>query len=230
MNILVLSDIHGKKENLDCLKDEFKKADFVLFAGDFAEFQHPETAEGVLQKLSECHDNVFSVLGNCDEESFLEKIEQADISVEKSIAFFEGFSICGSGGGSKFTGTTPFEREDKDLAEDFSVLTSSLSQLKNDESGTPGLILIMHNPPFDTKCDVVGNGIHVGSKCLREVIEKTEPVLVVTGHIHESAAIDKIGETVVINPGSLAEGKYACVTAEKENGLWKITGSELKTL
>ena len=36
MNILVLSDIHGKKENLDCLKDEFKKADFVLFAGDFA--------------------------------------------------------------------------------------------------------------------------------------------------------------------------------------------------
>ena len=88
----------------------------------------------------------------------------------------------------------------------------------------------MDNQHIDTKCKVNKNGIHVGSKSKKKKKKKTEPVLVVTGHIHESAAIDKIGETVVINPGSLAEGKYACVTVEKENGLWKITGSELKTL
>ena len=51
MNILVLSDIHVKKENLDCLKDEFKKADFVLFAGVFAGFHCTESAVGDLKKI-----------------------------------------------------------------------------------------------------------------------------------------------------------------------------------
>jgi len=43
---------------------------------------------------------------------------------------------------------------------------------------------------------------HVGSKAVREVIEKYQPLLGLHGHIHESKGYDKIGRTLVINPGS----------------------------
>ena len=43
---------------------------------------------------------------------------------------------------------------------------------------------------------------HVGSKAVREVIEEYQPMIGLHGHIHESYAKDKIGNTPVVNPGS----------------------------
>lgn len=225
MRFLVVSDIHGNLENIEKLSEEFKNADAVLFAGDFAEFGKTETGLPVLEKLCKKHDQVFAVIGNCDEPDFIEELEKKDISVERTTAFFDGLVICGSGGGSKFTGTTPNERSEEELAADFNILFDS------QEDGTwKNLIAIMHNPPKDTKCDMIESGIHVGSPLLREFIEKAEPLAVITGHIHESSAIDTIKNTVVINPGSLADGKYAILEIAKENNEWKVTSSELKTL
>ena len=93
------------------------------------------------------------------------------------------------------------------------------------------LIAIMHNPPKDTKCDTISGGVHVGSPLLRKFIENYKPLAVVTGHIHESAGISEIGETTVINPGSLSEGKYGWVEAEKDSdGKWSVTKAELLTI
>ena len=49
MKFLILSDIHGNLENLDKLDSRFKDADAVLFGGDFARFDHLETAKPVLR-------------------------------------------------------------------------------------------------------------------------------------------------------------------------------------
>ena len=222
MRFLVISDIHGNLENIEKLSPEFEKADAVLFAGDFAEFGKAETGEPVLNLLCKKHDQIFSVLGNCDEPEFLSALEGKDISVQKMIAFFEGLSVCGSGGGSKFTGTTPFERTDEELVSDFSCVDSG--------EKWHNLIAIMHNPPKDTACDMISNGMHVGSPLLREFIEKTEPLAVITGHIHESAGIETLSNTIVINPGALAEGKYAILEVSKENGNWKVDSAVLKNL
>ena len=121
-----------------------------------------------------------------------DQLEEKDISVEKALVQHEGLIIAGSGGGSKFTGTTPFERSDEELFSDFSLIT------EQGEEALDNLVAIMHNPPKDTECDMIPGGIHVGSEKLRAYIEKRTPFLVVTGHIHESAGIDKIGETTVI--------------------------------
>ena len=88
----------------------------------------------------------------------------------------------------------------------------------------------MHNPPKDTDCDMIPGGIHVGSALLRSFIEKYEPVLVVTGHIHESAGISRVGSSTVVNPGSLAEGKYAVVELDNAGGTWSVKSAELKSL
>lgn len=228
MKFLVISDLHGETAMLDKIDEQFKNADAVLFAGDFAKFNHAETGKPALEALAKKHDTIFSVLGNCDEPSFGKEIEAADISCEATIAWHEGVAICGSGGGSKFTGTTPNERTDEELASDFDVVLNAGNASENGTAGNWGnLIAIMHNPPKDTECDKIPNGVHVGSPLLRKFIEEAKPLAVVTGHIHESAGIDKIGETTVINPGSLAEGKYGILEITKEGDSWHVVKCEL---
>jgi Icc-related predicted phosphoesterase len=46
------------------------------------------------------------------------------------------------------------------------------------------------------------NMIPVGSKAVRKMIEKYQPLLSVHGHIHESRSAQKLGKTMCINPGS----------------------------
>jgi len=224
MKFLVLSDIHGKLENLEKLEAEFKKADAVLFAGDFAKFGETETGEPTLEKLCSLHNDIFSVIGNCDEPDFIGNIEAKDISVQKSLVQFEGLCIAGSGGGSKFTGETPNEREDDELASDFRIVTDQ------GPAEWDNLIAIMHNPPKDTECDKIGNGIHVGSPALRAFIDDYKPLVVITGHIHESAAVCKVGATTVINPGALLEGKYAWLEICKDGEKWQVKSADLCSL
>jgi len=227
MKFLVISDIHGNLDNLDKLDEQFKSVDAVLFAGDFAKFGESETGKPVLQKLLTKHENIFSVIGNCDEPSFLDEIDDADISVENTITFHEGLAFAGAGGGTKFSGDTLFERDEEEIVSDFSMVDSSAETMVDENGKWNNLVLIMHNPPKDTECDKIPNGIHVGSQKLREYIEKYEPLLVVTGHIHESAGICKVGETTVINPGALLEGKYAIVEAKKSSNKWTVEKAEL---
>lgn len=73
----------------------------------------------------------------------------------------------------------------------------------------PHLVLVCHTPPYGTATDLVGGGVHVGSRAVREFIERAQPAVCLTGHIHESRAVDAMGRTVVVNPGALADGGYA---------------------
>lgn len=83
-------------------------------------------------------------------------------------------------------------------------------------TGKP-IILNTHCPPHGTLLDlapkldkelkpvVSGGSIvmeHVGCVSVRRVIEKHQPLLGLHGHIHESRAVDNIGKTIIVNPGS----------------------------
>ena len=224
MKLLAISDLHGNLDVLDKMDEIFKQADAVVFAGDFAKFGSEQTGLPALEKLCSKHDTIFAVLGNCDNPSFIEEIEKRDVSVEKQLAMYEGLAFAGSGGGSKFTGTTPNERTEEDLQSDFNIITDQGGQ----EWGN--LIAVSHNPPKDTECDLISGGVHVGSGLFKNFIEQYKPLAVVTGHIHESAAVCRVGNTTVINPGSLMDGKYAWLDVAKEDGSWKVVSAELKSL
>lgn len=224
MKFLVISDLHGNLEVLDKMNEVFKQADGVIFAGDFAKFGNEETGLPALEKLCSRHDTIFSVIGNCDNPSFIEEIEKRDISVEKQLVMYEGLAFAGSGGGSKFTGTTPNEKSGEELMADFKIITEQGEQEWNN------LIAVSHNPPKNTDCDKISGGVHVGSELFTQFIEQYKPLAVVTGHIHESAGICKVGVTTVINPGPLLEEKYAWLEVVKEKGGWKVVSAELKSL
>jgi Icc-related predicted phosphoesterase len=97
------------------------------------------------------------------------------------------------------------------LIEDFETYLDSLSSIKQElerftVSDPAHTVAVIHTPPFNTACDVLFDGRHIGSKAVRSWIEKTRPRLTLHGHIHESPKLsgtffDRIGPTTVVNPG-----------------------------
>lgn len=226
MKLLVISDLHAHNDVLDKMDDIFSAADAVLFAGDFAECFKPETGDEALERLCSKHDTIFAVLGNCDNEVFLGDLEEKDICVEKALVFHEGLAFAGSGGGTKFTGKTEFERTEEECLGDFDILVNSVEQ-GGDNSLWQNTILISHNPPKGKTVDAVNAALHAGSQMFTDFILEHKPLAVICGHIHEGVGSEKIGDTVVINPGSLGEkGTYYWLEVEKENGSWKVTKVE----
>jgi Icc-related predicted phosphoesterase len=70
-------------------------------------------------------------------------------------------------------------------------------------------VYIMHSPPFGTRLDLIQGGKSAGSRSIKTFIERNQPLLTLHGHIHESpelsgAYVDRIGETLSINPGQSA--------------------------
>jgi Icc-related predicted phosphoesterase len=103
-------------------------------------------------------------------------------------------------------------------------------------------IFNFHCPPYGTELDIAplvdeefkyitraGEGFvfdHVGSKAVREAIEKYQPLLGLHGHIHESRGVSKIGRTLCLNPGSeYSEGvlRGVIVTLEKGKVNYQMT-------
>jgi Icc-related predicted phosphoesterase len=77
-------------------------------------------------------------------------------------------------------------------------------------------VFVFHSPPRDTACDLTGSRVHVGSRAMRRFIERHQPPLVLSGHIHESPRIsngyrDAIGRTVVVNPGQFGHSRLCGV-------------------
>ncbi len=71
--------------------------------------------------------------------------------------------------------------------------------------------------------------VHVGSTSVRKAIEEYQPILGLHGHIHESSGVDKIGKTLVMNPGSeYSEGVLRAYLIElDQDGIvdwWRIEG------
>jgi Icc-related predicted phosphoesterase len=97
-------------------------------------------------------------------------------------------------------------------------LEGYVSHLKDPSSA----IFNFHAPPHESKLDeaplldkdlnpIIQGGrvimVPVGSKAVRKMIEKYQPLLGLHGHIHESSGSMRIGRTYCVNPGSeYAEG------------------------
>jgi len=80
------------------------------------------------------------------------------------------------------------------------------------------VIFVSHNVPYDTKLDKIGKdahetvrGQHYGSKLVKRVIERYQPVMHVGGHIHEGRGKDLIGDSVCVNPGAAHDGQAAII-------------------
>jgi Icc-related predicted phosphoesterase len=213
MKVLALSDIHG---NWRGLKEVMSREDYdtVLIAGDLSDYSGSvdrvvNTLVGVVRERGV---KVYTVLGNMDNPDLLNRLSSInEVTVlHGSFKELNNYLVVGFSGGLYSPFHTPFEFSDehfKSLIDELSVKLGSISK---------ELIILSHTPPYNTKVDLTFNGLHVGSQALREFIELHKPVLVICGHIHEGRGVDKVGSTLIINPGPLLRGYYAVLELGKE--------------
>ncbi len=202
MIIVALTDIHGQTGNISKIADVLETADVVLLTGDITHFGYEKEAKKVLREILAFNNTVFAVSGNCDNPGVTKFLYEQNRNVQNEIKQFNGYSFSGLGGSLPCPGRTPTEYTE----EEFGLFVASLIKKNIPESQN---ILLSHQPPFNTVNDEVEAGIHVGSKIIREFIERLQPLVVFTGHIHEGVGIDKIGKTRIINPGPFIDGRYA---------------------
>lgn len=189
MKFLTFADLHGDFSFLKKLIKRAKEKDieFVLIAGDFTAFERSMRA--ILKKLDSIGKPIYIIPGNHEEGDDYKKVIK-DYSnchnVHKKAIEVDDYVIL-SYGGNGFSATDSEFR---------AIGRKWYGKYKGKK-----IILMTHGPPYGTKLDLMDKN-HVGNKDYRKFIERIKPKLVISGHIHETfGAMDKIGETQLINPG-----------------------------
>jgi uncharacterized protein len=156
--------------------------------------------------------------GNDDPQDLLDLLDSIHsehvINCEEKIVLLEDtYPMANCGFSNPTPWQTPRETDEEHLEE---LLEKAITGVEDFTSA----IFNMHVPPFDCTLDdcpkldwstdpptpIVVAGVPqsapAGSTAVRKVVEKYQPLLLLTGHIHESRGLVKVGRTTVINPGS----------------------------
>ncbi|MCC7571790.1 MAG: metallophosphoesterase family protein [Candidatus Methanofastidiosum sp.] len=204
MDICVITDIHGKKSSLKNFFNsiDIQKFDLLLCCGDITSFGGEMEAKEILDLIPDI--TFYSVFGNCDRTDVNDYLISKNFSLHEKEFKIKDYTIGGFGGSNKSPFGTPSEYEEDQIMTGLSKLS-----FKN-------MILVTHAPPYNTKLDKIGNNKSIGSTSVRTIIEKRQPVVAISGHVHESRAVDIIGKTQLLNPGPLKDGYYGIVEIDEK--------------
>ncbi len=208
-------DIHGNMERFGEI-DALAGARGVLVSGDLTNNGDARMAGEVLEAIRMINPNVYAQYGNMDLPEvnvFLEaqgwNLHARTRTLDSGDGALPAVGVVGLGASTPTPFGTPSEYPDSQMA-------AWLKNVAEQASKFPLLILVSHTPPYDTSTDCLSFGQHVGSPAVRAFIEQYQPDVCLTGHIHESQAVDTIGKTVIVNPGALADGGYVRIQRVKD--------------
>jgi len=202
MKIIAIPDFHGSTKGINSIATELSNADVVLLAGDLTHFGNEKDAARIVEEVRQYANTIYAVPGNCDYAGVNQYLVEQGIGLHGKGIVIDGVAFVGVGGSLPAPGGTPTEYSETELQE---FMDRAIEDVPDDSQ----LILMAHQPPVDTKIDRITNGMHVGSKAVREFIEKHQPLICFSGHIHEGVGIDSIGKTKLVNPGPFRSGGYA---------------------
>ena len=202
MQLIGLTDIHGRPGNIDKIKSKLAEADAVIISGDITHFGREKDTISIIENIKNYNSAIFAVSGNCDYPEVESYLARSGYGINGTSVYFKGLTLIGLGGSLPCPGKTPNELNDSELNQLLAKSVSGVTEQSN-------LILVSHQPPVNTLNDEVSKGIHVGSKSVRSFIEEYQPLICFTGHIHEGVGIDTIGSTKIVNPGPLWNGRFA---------------------
>ncbi len=221
MKMLVASDIHGNygiAQKLAVIATN-EEVEAILILGDITHFGSFEDAEYIMKLFSDTEIETFYIPGNVDPKTLVKKpIELPYVHLAHGKGYeIADLTIVGAGGSIPTPFNTSIEFSEDNLEK---IIENGIKDIDNKKIN----VLMTHVPPYGTALDLAGKIEHVGSKVVRKTIEKYQPTIALSGHIHESRAIDRIERTLIINPGAAALGYYALieVTDESAEGELKI--------
>ena len=211
MKVLYVTDIHTSEAALRLVRSKGGDYDAVIVGGDMAQDTPKSQAFSTRfleAALTACQNDLY-VPGNADDPGLVAPARTVPLHGKK--ARLGNYSVGGLGGSNVTPFETPFELSD----EDAEAVLHSLGRVD---------ILVSHCPPLRTRCDAdprAPSG-HTGSAPVKRYVEREKPILVLSGHVHASRAVDNVHGTTIVNPGPLKDGNYA------EVGLNGIISVELK--
>lgn len=222
MKILHLTDSEGYTPILD--KVLIEDLDFVIISGDIsigakslgrfiASFQ--KIRDAIPMQIP-----IYYIPGNREYEPFAYEISGMPNNIfpihnkKVKITGKDNMIVWLVGFGSALPGiNNNFVKSESEIYESLNLLFGSLNIEK---VSSDKVILVSHNPPYNTKLDQAHLSPNVGSKSLRSIIEDYQPDICVCGHIHESYGIQELGKTICVNPGAVRDGKAAIIEINNE--------------
>ncbi len=219
-----IGDLHGDTSMLQAIPDlELAKA--VIISGDLTIHGGATEAERVLQAVAQRNPRILAQVGNMDPpevETLLDNkqlnIHAKAMELAPATGHLPAIGLMAAGASTPTPFNTPNEVSEEQMA-------AWLEQAYNQARKFSSLLLVAHDPPHDSVADRLPGGQHVGSKAVRSFIDRVQPDVCLTGHIHESRGQGHIGKTLVCNPGPLAAGGYVLIRRNSQ-GL----DAELRTM
>lgn len=206
MKIIALSDIHSHIEQLPDAAADLADADLVLIAGDITNFMAAPEANRIISAIARINPNILAIAGNCDLPAVDDYLSQKNINLNCRHYDFNGITFAG------LNGFVPPQHQKKLTLEAFFKI--SLDEIAANIPPDKPLVLVTHQPARGTLVDLA-EGKHCGSDAIFKFIAAAQPILAISGHMHDSPGIDRIAETTVINPGSFCHGSYAYIEIDK---------------
>ena len=189
MRLLFFTDTHGNERYFQEIMQKSKDADILVCLGDFTIFEND--IDKILRKLDSIGKPVIILHGNHETSSSVIAASNglANIHfIHKTYAVFGDIVFFGFGGGGFVLSDQRFD------------IAAAVFMKEFEKMNGKKLIVVTHAPPYGTSLDDLG--YHVGLKNITEFIRKYQPLMAVSGHIHETfGKEERIGKTLVFNPG-----------------------------
>src|SRR5579862_4294515 len=179
---LIFSDIHNDARALEKLMEV--EADYYFAAGDLVSWARGLDKMGAVMEARAGRVHVSP--GNHESEKDIQYF-----CARHGFHDFHGGTIAVGDvhiAGLGYSSPTPFNTPGEYSEEEIAARLAKFAGLKP-------LVLICHCPPLNTALDRIKEGLHAGSRSVREFIEAEQPEYFFCGHIHEA-------EGVVIEMGS----------------------------
>jgi Icc-related predicted phosphoesterase len=186
---LIFSDIHNDARALEKLMDV--EADYYFADGDLVSWARGLDKMGEILKRRA--GRVYVLPGNHESEQDIEAFcsRHGFVNFHGGTLEAAGVHIAGLG----YSNPTPFNTPGEYSEEELAARLAKFADLRP-------LVLICHAPPLGTPLDRIREGLHAGSRAVREFIEKYQPVHFFCGHIHEAeGAVIQMGSTRAQNVG-----------------------------
>ncbi|MBN2476043.1 MAG: metallophosphoesterase [Pirellulales bacterium] len=202
MRLLCLTDLHGSRHALERILAAAPTPDLILLGGDLTDFGSPDDAQTIVQQAQASGVEVLAVAGNCDSAEIERRLTELGVALNGRGLVCQAVALQGLSAMPPWLSRMYHFTEDE-LA---GLLEAGYAPL----DGTTPHVVLSHAPPRDV-LDRTARGKHVGSTALRAFVQRTQPALVVCGHIHEARGVGRLGPTTVVNCGPAASGLFATV-------------------
>jgi uncharacterized protein len=202
MRIAYFVDVHGSFDAIPRALGEIGDVDLLIIGGDITTGGTADDAEAAIESWLPLAPRLLAEAGNMDSPAIDARLAELGVGLDSRGVVLGDVGVFGVSAAPSSPLHTPYELAEDELARRIERGFAAVAACRVK-------VFCPHAPPFDTACDRLPSGEHVGSASIRAFVDREQPDVVLCGHIHEARGEDEVGRSKVVNPGPARAGHYA---------------------